>query len=162
MKNVLWIGEAQPSRLAIVLRPRGGDWLQADLDIAKDEGINVLVSLLTPQDSEELDLTDEGRIARQLGMRFVSYPILDRCTPAELASFRALVADLRDQARAGNAVGAHCRGCIGRATVLIASVMISLGWDASKALQLIERARGFPVPDTPEQLEWILNFRPEP
>jgi hypothetical protein len=41
-------------------------------------------------------------------------------------------------------------------------VMIALGWDATEALRLIEKARGFPVPDTPEQLEWILNFRPEP
>ena len=158
MKTVLWIEEAQPSRLAIVLRPRGGDGLQADLEIVRDEGIHILVSLLTPQDSEELDLTNEGRIARQLGMRFVSYPILDRCTPSNLGSFRALVADLRDQVRAGHAVGAHCRGSIGRATVLIASVMIALGWDATAALRLIERARGFTVPDTPEQLEWILNF----
>jgi protein-tyrosine phosphatase len=161
MKTALWIEEAKPSRLAIVLRPRGGEWLQADLEMARDAGIDVLVSLLTPQDSEELGLPDEGRIARQLGMRFISYPILDRCTPSNLASFRELIADLRDQVRAGKSVGAHCRGCIGRATVLIASVMIALGWDADEALRRIERARGFPVPDTPEQLEWILNFSPE-
>jgi hypothetical protein len=40
--------------------------------------------------------------------------------------------------------------------------MIALGWKAADALRQIERARGFPVPDTPEQLEWILNFEPEP
>jgi len=39
--------------------------------------------------------------------------------------------------------------------------MIALGWNASDALRKIESARGFPVPDTPEQLEWILNFNPE-
>lgn len=161
MKTVLWIEEAKPSRLAIVLRPRGGEGLQADLEMAHDAGIDILVSLLTREDSEELGLIDEGRIARQLGMRFISYPILDRCTPADLAGFRELVADLRDQVRAGKSVGAHCRGCIGRATVLIASVMVALGWDAAEALRRIEKARGFPVPDTPEQLEWILNFRPE-
>ena len=159
MKNVLWIGEANPSRLAFLLRPRGGEWLQADLEIARNEGIDVLVSLLTPDDNEELGLTEEGRIARQLGMTFVSYPIPDRCTPFDLASFRALVADLRDKVRAGMSVAAHCRGCIGRATVLLASVMIALGWEATSALRLIERARGFTVPDTPEQLEWILNFQ---
>ncbi len=161
MKTVLWIGEAQPSRLAFVLRPRGGDFLQADLEEARDQGIRILVSLLTPEDSEELGLLNEGRIAMQLGMRFVSYPIPDRCTPSDLKSFRELVADLRDQVRAGHSIGAHCRGCIGRATVLLASVMIALGWDAREALRAIERARGFTVPDTPEQLEWILNFRPD-
>jgi protein-tyrosine phosphatase len=162
MKNVLWMGEANPSHLAIVLRPRGGDGLQADLEEVRAAGIDVLVSLLTPQDAEELGLTEEGRIAQQLGMRFISYPILDRCTPADLPDFRRLVADLRDQVRAGRSIGAHCRGCIGRATVLLASVMIALGWRADEALRLIETARGFQVPDTEEQLEWILNFQPEP
>lgn len=162
MKPVLWIGEATPSRLAIVLRPRGGDGLQADLEEARAAGIDTLVSLLTAQDNEELGLTEEGRIARQLGMQFISYPILDRCTPSDLAGFRRLVTDLRDQVRAGRSVGAHCRGCIGRATVLIASVMTALGWDADQALRLIEQARGYPVPDTPEQLEWILNFHLHP
>ncbi|HEY1499898.1 MAG TPA: hypothetical protein VGF88_09990 [Acidobacteriaceae bacterium] len=162
MKQVLWIEEAKPSKLAIVLRPRGGEGLQADLEAVREEGIDILVSLLTREDSEDLGLIDEGRIARLLGMRFVSYPVLDRCTPADLEGFRELVEDLRDHVRAGKSVGAHCRGCIGRATVLIASVMIALGWDATEALRRIEKARGFPVPDTPEQLEWILNFRPKP
>jgi len=162
MKTILWIGEADPSHLAFVLRPRGGDWLQTDLEEARAAGIDVLVSMLTSDDNEELGLAEEGPIAQQLGMEFISYPILDRCTPPDLAGFRRLVMDLRDQVRAGRSVGAHCRGCIGRATVLLASVMIALGWRAGEALRLIEQARGFPVPDTPEQLEWILNFRPEP
>src|SRR5580700_10472556 len=133
MKTVLWIEEANPSRLAIVLRPRGAEGLRADLELVREAGIDVLVSLLTADDNEDLGLTAEGKIAEQLGMKFISYPILDRCTPADLASFRELVADLRDQVRAGKRVGAHCRGCIGRATVLIASVMIALGCDASQA-----------------------------
>ena len=162
MKTVLWIGEADPSQLAIVLRPRGGEWLKTDLEEARAQGIDILVSLLTREDSDELGLLDEGRIARQLGMQFISFPILDRCIPSDLAAFRRLVHELRDQVRAGRSIGAHCRGCIGRATVLLASVMIALGWQADQALRLIERARGFPVPDTPEQLAWILQFRPDP
>jgi len=162
MTTVLWIGEAFPSRLAIVLRPRGGDGLMADLEEVRAAGIDVLVSLLTAQDAEELGLVEEGRIAQQLGMQFISYPILDRCTPSDLPDFHGLVAGLRDQVRAGRSIGAHCRGCIGRATVLLASVLIALGWKAGEALRLIEQARGFQVPDTDEQLEWILNFRPEP
>ncbi|MFP5226895.1 MAG: tyrosine protein phosphatase [Acidobacteriota bacterium] len=162
MKTVLWIGEANPSQLAYVLCPRGGDWLQAELEEARGQGIDILVSLLTPQDNEELGLTGEARIAQQLGMRFVSYPILDRCTPSDPVGYRRLVEDLRNQTRAGHRIGAHCRGCIGRATVLLASIMIALGWQAAGALRVIEQARGFQVPDTQEQLEWILNFRPEP
>lgn len=160
MKTVLWINEAQPSRLAIVLRPRGGSDLQTDLEQVRDAGIDILVSLLTAEDNEDLDLTDEGRIATQLGMRFLSWPVLDRCTPSDLPGFRRLIAELAGEVRAGKAIGAHCRGCIGRATVLLASVMVALGWQADTALRLIEKARGYNVPDTPEQLEWILNFHP--
>ena len=162
MKTVLWIGEADPSRLAIVLRPRGGEGLLADLEEVRAAGIDVLVSLLTQDDAEELGLAEEGRASQQLGMHFVSYPILDRCIPSDERSFRRLVSELRNHVRAGRSVGAHCRGCIGRATVLLASVMIALGWRADDALRLIEQARGFQVPDTPEQLEWILSFQPEP
>lgn len=161
MKTVLWLNEAQPSQLAIVLRPRGAEGLAADLQIARDEGVHLLVSLLTPEDNEDLGLTEEGRIAGQLGIRFISYPVMDRETPADLAGFRRLVTELRDLVRAGYRIGAHCRGCIGRATVLLASVMIALGWDAETALRVIERARGFPVPDTAAQLQWILDFEPQ-
>jgi protein-tyrosine phosphatase len=161
MNTVLWIDEAQPSRLAIVLRPSGGRGLAADLQVVRDAGINVLVSLLTPEDNEDLALTEEGSIAEQLGMRFISYPIQDRETPADLASFRRLVTELRDLVRSGHRIGAHCRGCIGRATVLLASVMIALGGDAAAALRVIERVRGFPVPDTAAQLQWILHFEPQ-
>jgi len=161
MKTILWLRETQPSQLAIVLRPRGGDDLAADLQAVRDEGVHVLVSLLTPEDNDELGLTDEGRIAEQMGIRFISYPITDRETPADLAGFRKLVTELRDLVRSGHRIGAHCRGCIGRATVLLASVMISLGWDPEAALRVIEKARGIPVPDTAAQLEWILDFEPQ-
>ena len=160
MKTVLWLNEAQPSQLAIILRPRGGSGLTADLQVVRDEGIHVLVSLLTPEDNDDLGLTDEGRIAEQLGIRFISYPIMDRETPPDLAGFRRLVTELRDLVLSGHRIGAHCRGCIGRATVLLASVMIALGWNGEAALRVIEKARGFPVPDTAAQLQWILDFEP--
>lgn len=161
MRTVLWLNEAEPSQLAIVLRPRGDEGLAADLQIARAEGVDVLVSLLTAEDNEDLGLVEEGRTAEQLGIRFFSYPIEDRETPADLAGFRRLVRELRDRVRSGHRIGAHCRGCIGRGTVLLASVMIALGWDAAEALRVIERARGFQVPDTAEQRRWILNFEPE-
>ncbi|HZZ37931.1 MAG TPA: hypothetical protein VFE06_02290 [Acidobacteriaceae bacterium] len=160
MKTVLWLNEAQPSQLAIVLRPRGGEGLAADLQVVRDEGIHVLVSLLTAEDNEDLELANEGKIAGQLGIRFISYPVMDRETPADVADFAQLIRELRDCVRSGLRVGAHCRGCIGRATVLLASVMIALGWDAEAALRVIERARGFPVPDTAAQLQWIMDFKP--
>lgn len=160
MKTICWIGEAQPSQLAIVLRPHGDFGLQADLEALKADGIDLLVSLLTPEDEAELGLGAEKKIAGDLGLRFIAYPIPDRQTPSDLAGFRRLIAGLCDEVRAGRKIGAHCRGCIGRSTILIASILIELGWEPMRAVSQIQDARGCSVPDTPGQLEWILEFDP--
>lgn len=161
MSEIYWIRDREPPQLAIVARPRADDWLVDDIAGLKAGGIDVLISFLQPYEEKELGLRDEKRVAEELGLEFISFPIPDREVPPDISRFRQFVADLADRVRAGKRIGAHCRGCIGRSTVLIASVMIALGSDAESALRQIERARGFTVPDTPEQREWILKFRPE-
>lgn len=157
-----WIQDRQRPRLAIVPRPRGSDWLRDDLLQLREAGIDVLVSLLSDHEAWALGLSEEGTIAEELGMRFISHPIPDREIPGDLAGFRQLIANLAVDVRAGKSVGAHCRACIGRSTVLIASLMISLGADGEEALRQIAEARGLEVPDTPEQRAWILEYRPGP
>ena len=162
MKSVWWISEGQNPRVAIVARPRGDDWLEDDLAGLRHAGIDVLVSLLRDDEAEELGLAEEGAIARRVGMRFISYPVPDRCTPQDEAGFGRLVAELADLVKAGRRVGAHCRGCIGRSTVLTASMLIALGMDAEEALLRIEAARECYVPDTQAQRDWILRFQATP
>jgi len=161
MKDIYWIDESPSARLAIVARPRGGDWLRDDLTALKEGGIDVVVSLLEPSEAEELGLADEAALAEQAGIRFISWPIPDRRTPGDLAGFQQLVSDLCKLLQAGQTIGAHCRGCIGRSTVLMAAILITRGSHPETALQVIERARGCIVPDTPEQREWIHSFRPD-
>jgi protein-tyrosine phosphatase len=159
---IYWVQDGQPPRVAIVPRPRGLDWLRDDLAGLKAGGLDILVSFLPAYEAEELGLSEEARLAAEAGLEFIGYPILDRTVPADLPDFRALVSRLAAEVRAGRRVGAHCRGSIGRSTVLIAALMIALGADAETALAQIERARGFQVPDTPEQRAWILAFQPNP
>ncbi|HTW48115.1 MAG TPA: hypothetical protein VMD92_09205 [Acidobacteriaceae bacterium] len=159
---IYWVQDGQAPHVAIVGRPRGGEWLRGDLGDLKNGGIDILVSFLPGDEAEEMGLGDESKLAAEVGLEYVSYPILDRTVPADIADFRALVSRLADEVRAGRRVGAHCRGCIGRSAVLIASIMIALGADAETALTQIALARGFEVPDTPEQRAWILDFRPNP
>lgn len=159
---IYWIEDGHPSRFAIVARPEGGDRLRDDLAALKAGGIDILVTFLPADEAEYLGLSDEAKLAADTGLEFISWPILDRTVPDDLPGFRALVQRLAGEVRAGKRVGAHCRGCIGRSTVLIASLMIALGSDAETALAQIEEARGFQVPDTPEQCAWILNFQPNP
>lgn len=161
MDDIYWIPHEQPPSLAIVARPRGNDWLKDDLSYLKREGIDVLLSLLELQEATFLSLQNEGDVAQSVGLEFVSYPMPDRSTPEDELDFRRLLARLVQFMREGKRVGVHCRGCIGRSTVVVASVLIQLGVKSPDALALVERARGCIVPDTQEQLNWILNFRPE-
>ena len=160
MKDIYWIANQQPTGIAIVARPQGDDWLADDLAILKRGGIDTLVSLLTEPEAAELGLENESITAQQQGLEFFSYPIPDRCTPADHAGYSMFISQLAQKVRAGKTVGAHCRGCIGRATVTTAALLVHLGWDANDALAAIEQARGCPVPDTPEQRRWIQHYRP--
>ena len=104
----------------------------------------------------------KARSPKQLGMHFLSYPILDVHVPANVATFRAFAAGLADRLRASERIGVHCRGSIGRSTVTAACTLIHLGWNARDALRAIQAARGCVVPDTEEQLRWILNYKAQP
>ncbi|MBV8671976.1 MAG: dual specificity protein phosphatase family protein [Acidobacteriaceae bacterium] len=161
MDDIYWIPHDQSPRLAIVARPRGDEWLEDDLANLKRGGIEILISLLEADEAAYLGLRRESDLAERAGLEFISYPIPDRTTPEDEHSFRHLVEYLVEVVNAGKRIGAHCRGCIGRSTVLMAAILIQLGFKPSHALTLIQQGRGCAVPDTPEQLHWILSFKPQ-
>jgi len=97
-----------------------------------------------------------------LGMHFLSFPIQDVHVPASVHAFREFVLGLADRLRAGERIGVHCRGSIGRAPLTAACTLMHLGWKAEDALAAIETARGCVVPDTTQQLRWILNYKVQP
>jgi protein-tyrosine phosphatase len=160
MQTIYWIGDEATPRLAIVARPRGGDWLADELGGLKRAGLDVLVSMLTPEENDELGLTLEQSIAERAGLDFRAYPIPDRTTPSEFLQFQRFISELSKLVALGRRVGVHCRGSIGRSTVVAAAILITLGWRSNEALRAIEKARGCRVPDTEEQRRWIEKFEP--
>jgi protein-tyrosine phosphatase len=92
-------------------------------------------------------------------LQFLSHPIPDTEPPPDAASFQIFVAGLANRLRAGEHVGVHCRGSIGRATVTAACTLIHMGWAPQAALAAIVVARGCAVPDTQEQENWILSYK---
>ena len=49
-------------RLAIVPRPRGNDWLEDEVTHMKRAGVDVLVSMLQPDEATELGLSAEAKL----------------------------------------------------------------------------------------------------
>jgi protein-tyrosine phosphatase len=162
MKDIYWIRGNPPVPLAIVHCPSGGRGLHDELLLMRNKGIDTLISLLEADEATSMGLSLEGRLAEQVGLLFLSYPMPDACTPPSTTFFRIFIAGLADRLSDGEVVGVHCRGSIGRSTMVAACALIHMGWQARAALTAIAIARGCPVPDTRAQEEWILHYRPLP
>src|SRR5258708_23204422 len=80
-QNICWMSAAQPYRLAIVARPRGHDWLADEIEGLAREGIDILVSMLTPEEATELGLMEDERLCVGRGFKFLNFPIPDRSAP---------------------------------------------------------------------------------
>ena len=154
-----WITET----LAIVPRPRGGDWLDDEMLAMREAGVGIVVSMLQEFEAKELGLEREEAAAILAKLRFIHFPIPDRGVPVDFDRFSELLTALEKHAAEGKRVGIHCRACIGRSAVVAASLLIRAGIPAEQAWNRIEAARGSPVPDTMEQLEWVVqHMRPSP
>src|SRR5262249_33930762 len=89
--ELFWIAGAPAGRLAVLPRPRGGDWLEDEVRSLRGSGVDVLVSLLTREEVGELGLADEAGCCAACGIGFVSFPFPDRGVPASSADALALV-----------------------------------------------------------------------
>lgn len=156
--EIFWLNSQAALRLAIMPRPRGGEWLRSEVDGYARAGLNVIVSLLERAEEHELGLLDEGPLCRDHGLDFISLPIADRSVPASIQQFGSVVRHAALNLRNGSGVGIHCRMGIGRASVVAACVMIELGMPASDVFGHLSRARGLTVPDTPEQAAWVMEW----
>ena len=149
-----------PHRVAIVARPRGGDWLCDELSALSKGGIDVLVSMLTDEESTELGLERESDECEVAAITFVNLPIPDRSVPADADEFLHSVEQLAEMVKQGRFLGVHCRASIGRSSVLAVSVLVRPGWDVNEGFDAVEAARGCSIPDTPEQRQWVIRNVP--
>lgn len=156
--ELYWVRGPWPGRLAIMPRPRGGDWLEDEIQAWRRSGVDAIVSLLTTDEVSDLSLADEGELCRANGIQFFSFPITDRGTPSSGEDFSDLVMKLAERLADGKNVAIHCRQGIGRAAVVAICLLVLSGMDPQAAVQRVSAARGCPVPETPEQRRWIADF----
>src|SRR5580693_3849474 len=95
--ELYWISGPWRGRLAIMPRPRGGDWLEDEIQSWRRFGVDLILSLLTPDEIAELSLADEEELCRANGVQFVSFPIMDRGIPSSVEAFSDLVTKLAEQ-----------------------------------------------------------------
>jgi protein-tyrosine phosphatase len=157
-RRLYWIKGPWPGKLAISARPRGGDWLEDEISGWRTDGVDAVVSLLTSQENQDLQLDAESKLSQARGLRFVSLPVEDRGVPTSWDDAWHAVATIGEMLRHGKNVAVHCRQGIGRSGMISAAVLVKDGSTPDDAMKLISDVRGLPVPETPEQLEWVREF----
>jgi len=153
--DIYWIDAPYGPRLAIMARPRAGDWLEDEVDYWQRSGIETVVSLLEQDEVRDLQLEDERELCVQNGIAFFSFPIRDRGLPEDRA---AALRFARELAGSDKPIAIHCRAGIGRSSLMAAAILIETGIPAETALRAIATARGLQVPDTDAQRDWILDL----
>jgi Cyclin-dependent kinase inhibitor 3 (CDKN3) len=156
--ELYWIKGPSAGRLAIMPRPRGGDWLEDEIRDWRFAGIDIVVSTLTNEEAAELDLTNEAALCHANGIEYVSFPIADRGVPFSFLATAELLQRLDGKLAEGKGVAIHCRQGLGRSALLAACLLVLAGADPEAAIQRVGAARGCPVPETAVQREWIAKF----
>lgn len=159
--EVYWVPGPWPGRVGIIPRPRGGDWLADEVRSWRDYGLDVVTSLLGPDEVAELELQEEASRSREAGLEFYVFPIPDRGVPRSREDFAKVVSELEKALKSGKNVAIHCRQGIGRSSLVIASLLAAAGEEPNEAFRRIEKARGRSVPDTDEQREWVAQYATE-
>jgi len=153
-----WIDGPWPGRLGILPRPRGGDWLDDEIRSWKNAGLDVVVSLLTPDEATELHLEQEAQACKNHGIELLPFAIPDRGVPGSRRDASELLKRIHEFLAAGRTVAIHCRQGIGRSGLIVASQLILWGTKPSDAIVQISRARGCEIPETAEQRTWLVDF----
>ncbi len=156
--EIYWVPECRIGQLAVMHKPRGGDWLEDEIRSLRNQRVNAIVSLLTANEVAELGLVDESVYCQDNQIEYISFPIADREVPTSAAATTQLVQNIDSLLRQGKGVAIHCRAGIGRSALIAAFVLVRQGLSTADAFKAIEKARGTPVPDTDEQRDWVVHF----
>lgn len=149
-----------PGTLVIAARPRGGDWLHDEIAAWKGAGVHSVVSLLTRDEEQDLDLNSEASEAARQGLAFLSLPIPDRKVPQSESKLRELIEGVNRRLFAGRHVLIHCRQGVGRSGLVAACLLVRNGMSPGAAVESVSSARGVAVPETAEQRAWVDRYAP--
>ena len=110
--------------------------------------LDVIVSMLEPEEADDLGLGYQAQFCRQQGIAYLNCPVPDRGIPDDRAAFIAT---------ADQVLEAHCFAGIGRSPLMIATVLVRHGLDVDTAWSRVSAARGLMVPDTDAQWQWLAD-----
>lgn len=145
--------------LSVMAKPVSDEWIEDEFSKIAQWGIDRVVSLLEHQEAIEVGLDQERQLTQKYGMEFISYPIPDRGLPVSVSEYLNFTGRLYREAAEGLHTVVHCRAGIGRTGLIAAGVLLYCGFEPKHAFEYISRKRGVVVPDTEEQVNWLVKSR---
>jgi ADP-ribosyl-[dinitrogen reductase] hydrolase len=136
--------------------------LEADLAVIRDWRASALVTLIEPHEFELLHVEALPAAVQAAGIEWHHLPIEDVSVPGAdfLRRWRYAGLQIRRRLRSGERVLVHCRGGLGRAGLVAASLLVELGEAGPReAIAMVRTARPGAIETTPQE-KWIAGRRP--
>jgi len=95
---------------------------------------------------------------RARGIEHLVLSIRDQSIPTDLHATIALVEDIADRLSAGKRVVVHCRGGHGRTGMIVACVLVALGYNADDAVTVTRATRSGTV-HTDAQYDFVRLYQ---
>jgi protein-tyrosine phosphatase len=104
-------------------------------------GADIVVGLIEDHEFDDLEITHLPDTADALSIDYRRFPIRDGSVPADPGAFDELVDELVDELENQRTVVVHCKGGLGRAGTLAASVLVRCGHEPEDAIAAVRAAR---------------------
>ena len=150
-----WV-QSPVGRIATAAAPDADNMIQEIADM-QEEKVEFVLSLLEAVEALQIGLTNEKLILEAAGIKFAQIPIADFGVPENGSEIDSVVLDMARYLETGGSLVVHCRGGIGRSSMVVSAILTSLGVKSNDALHHIEKARGLRVPETTAQREWVTD-----
>ncbi len=117
--------------------------LDLDLDVIKEWGANLVLTLLEPIEMIELKVPNLGEEVQNRGMKWVHLPIADYSVPDDVfeENWLSCGKEIRQLLCDGKNVLIHCKGGLGRAGTIAARLLVELGIEPKKAIRMVRKVR---------------------
>jgi len=132
--------------------------LAMDLEVIKQWGAEILVSLLEDHEYSRVGVADFSRMV-PTGILHLKLPIKDMATPDEAWEWqwKSDGRIIRSVLRRSGKVCIHCIGGLGRTGMIAARLLVEFGVHPDRAIRIVREARPGTI-QTDEQEEYIRSF----
>tara|TARA_B110000003_G_C16477751_1_gene468306 strand:- start:26 stop:502 length:477 start_codon:yes stop_codon:yes gene_type:complete len=150
-----WV-QSPVGRIATAAAPNADRMLEEIIDM-REEKVEFVLSLLQVNEATEIGLIDEELSLGAAGIGFRQIAIADFGIPENSLEIDSVIADMAKYLETGGSLVVHCRGGIGRSSIVVSAILTHLGVKSSDSMRHIEEARGLRVPETSSQREWVMH-----